>query len=772
MNQHLQQFTQQLAIWTEEIIEHGRTPFRRVDTRPEIDTEQGVIKPPLVFWINRQSLMAGGVLLLPEDNLEMELERGRNCASALGLRNFVTWEPDQARVWQIENSKVKEQQSFPLSKPNHPETFRFLLVDILEALKLIAVLGAIPAAELSPYYFNNLFQATLQQALPPLAEAYRSQRSQTGQHSSEDADTCANEANRLLLLQVLALLWFNKFPDAILPEKMDRAIELSLATLPDFIQHPLSRNTTITPPPLPLETAVCFHHLLLRLRQLSWNEPAERATASIYCLTNSWYQGAIDRKKPAAVHLYPASPPLDGTTRTVLSDSVSFLAATALLTEMASLPSCELLFGNIFQLDRDSLSQQPVVARLSNQNRIVSSKRREYTARLRVSWPNRHLKVKTGQPFWLWELIHLLGLCHPGQKLSLELPINLLQEPENILAWSLLCDFFSFQQIKLLNNGNIHLSISSNKPSDEPFPLQRIDEVREITPSPDPKRLRNQLLLALTLPKDLYKLLGNELVWPDLDRLTSNHIPGWKVYAQSQLYKWLQIILVSETDPDALRDGAAKETIEGHIPYPEPLLLNELTSFGQRNSADHQSPSIDQFLADLLTCPAIQNIERPEVIKNPKTATPEAPSARKLKDTIAQQLSSDGTPNFPEQYLYFLDQPEMCHYTITPPLVIKNTLLGEFELEDATGQIITGYGEELKQTLLFCSASGKTEIDLPKNRHQLEELLKHYRKDLNILYRHLNDLCYSQLQNSKSARKMVKKTWDKLNLPAPSWFQD
>lgn len=773
MNQHLQQFAQQLATWTEEIIEHGRTPFRRVDVYPEIDTEQGAIKPPLVFWINRQSMMAGGILLLPENNLETELKRGRNFASALGLRNFITWEPDQARIWQIGKNEIKELQSFPLADPNHPETFRFLLVDILEALKLSAVLGAIPATDLSACYFNNLFQTTLQQALPPLIEAYRSQRAKTNEHSTEDADTCANEANRLLLLQVLSLFWYNKFPDAILPEKMDRAIELSLPTLPEFLRPPLSRKTTIKPPPLPLETAVCYHHLLLRLRQLSWNQPAERAKASIHRLTEYWYPDSTEEKEPTAVHLYPATPPLDATTKILLSSSPSFLAATALLVGIETLPQRELLFGNLLQFNRDSLSDLPVVARLLNHEKIASSERREYTARLRAAWPNRHLKVKTGQPFWLWELIHILGLCHTGQKLSLELPIGLLQEPENLSAWSLLCENFSFQRVRLLVNGSIKLSILRSKNSTEPFPLQRIDEVREITPSTDRNRFRNQLLLALTLPDNIYRLLGNELIWPDIDGIPSNHLPGWKIYSQSQLHKWLRTILPGDIDPeDSLLNNTSEEAISTHIPYPEPLLLNELVSIGQGSSAKGQLLSIDHFLANLLTCPTLENIELPAFTQKPKIETSEVHSEKKLKETIMQQLSSHGIPNFPEQYLYFLDQPEMYHYSIAPPLVIKNDLMGEFELEDAKGQVIAGYGDELKQILLFCSASGKTEFDLPNDRYQLEELLKHYQKDLEALYKYLGDLCYGQVENSKSARKMVKKTWEKLNLPTPSWFNN
>jgi hypothetical protein len=215
MNQHLQQFSQQLATWTQAIIEYGRSPFRRVDTYPHLDTEQGILQPPLVFWINRQSLMAGGVLLLPDNNLAEELERGRSCASALGLRHFVTWESDRVRIWHIDKDQIKELRSFPLSSPSQPDTFRYLLTEILDELKLLAVLGAIPATELSPYYFNNLFQTTLQQALPPLVKAYREKRSEIEEYSTEDADRCANEENRLLILQIVSILWFDKVPETI-----------------------------------------------------------------------------------------------------------------------------------------------------------------------------------------------------------------------------------------------------------------------------------------------------------------------------------------------------------------------------------------------------------------------------------------------------------------------------------------------------------------------------------------------------------------------------
>ncbi len=767
MNQHLQQFSHQLATWTEDIIEHGRTPFRRVDAYHSIDTELGEIKPPLTFWINRQSMMAGGLLFLPENNLETELEKGRSCASALGLKNFVTWEYDQARIWKIDKETITELQSLPLSNPDHPETFRFLLADILDALKLIAVLGAIPTKDLSPYYFNNLFQITLQQTQPSLIEAYRSQRSATDLRDIEDMDACAKEANRVLLLQVLSLLWFNKFPDAILPEKMERAIELSLATLPEPLKAALSQKTTIPSPALPLEAAVCLHHLLLRLRQLSWKLPEKRAIASIHRLTGYWYQDKRKQEETPPILLYPEAPPQNNTTEMLLSDSPSLLATATLLSAVDNSPPAKLFFGRLFQLNHGNLSKQPLKARLVNHKKIASTERREFTARLRGSWPNRHLKIKTGQPLWHWELIHLLGLSHPDQKLLLELPLNLLKDTTNERAWSLLSENFCFRELKILKNENIQCTIVRGKNKPEPFPLKRADEIREIVPSPNMERFRNQLLLAITLPSDIYWCVINELVWPTSNGLDDTCISGWEVYAKSRLYKLIQSLLPKSVHPVTPQGEKEETAIDATVPHPDPLLLNELVNF-KKTAPENQT--LDQFLATLLNCPAIEDIDLPEVITNKKPENPSIHSEKKLKETITQQLATYGIPNFPEQYLYFLDQPQMCHYVISPPLVEKNDILGEFELEDAKGHTITGYGDELKHTLLLCSELGKTEIDIPQDRHQLEELLRHYQKDLNSLYRYLNNLCYTQLENSKAAHKMIQKTWKKLNLPRPSWF--
>ncbi|MCK4691701.1 MAG: hypothetical protein KAT20_07830, partial [Desulfuromonadales bacterium] len=277
----LQQFAQQLALWTELVIANGRTPFRRVDLYPEIHTDQGVLRPPLVFWINRQSMMAGGILLLPEQDLSAELSRGRSCCEALGLKHFATWENDRVRIWRQDRNGISEHRQFNLEHTDHPDAFRLLLSEVLEALKLLAVIGLIPAAERSPHYLHNLFQTTLDLALPALVNSYRSQRVHELPSSAQDADQQAMEAGRLLLLQLLGLSWHGKLPSAILPEKLERAISISLLDLPEPLRLPLSQEVTATAPQLPFEASVCFHHLLLRLQQLAWKQPQQRAIDGI-----------------------------------------------------------------------------------------------------------------------------------------------------------------------------------------------------------------------------------------------------------------------------------------------------------------------------------------------------------------------------------------------------------------------------------------------------------------------------------------------------------
>jgi hypothetical protein len=134
------------------------------------------------------------------------------------------------------------------------------------------------------------------------------------------------------------------------------------------------------------------------------------------------------------------------------------------------------------------------------------------------------------------------------------------------------------------------------------------------------------------------------------------------------------------------------------------------------------------------------------------------------------ELVTQGLPSFPEQYLYFLDQPHLQKYRLTPPVQITNEILGQFDLIDAAGQTICGYGDELKTALLLCAASGKSNFELPEAREDLDIMLFHYEKDLKALQSTLKDLCFSQVEKTQAARKLIQRIWEKLELPPLTIF--
>jgi len=764
----LQQFARQLAAWTQLVIDNGRTPFRKVTLYTPLQTEQGQLNPPLIFWINRQSMMAGGLLLLPDLDLDRELECGRCCAEALGLRHFVTWETDRVRIWQLEKLQVRPYREFSIGPVDHPDSFRLLLNELLEALKLLAVLGMVPPAELSGHYLHNLFLATLELSFPPLLESCRSQRALDHDRPLDDAELRAMEINRLTLLQLLALLGHRQLPDAILPEKLSRAIALSLPKLPLPLQQALVRTGPAEAVELPYESSVCFHHLLLRLRQLNWKQPPERALTSIRLLIDGWYPV---KDEPSPVQFYPQGPVLAETTHRILSDSATLLAAQSLLEDILQQPVRQQYFGNLFQFGALPLPEETITARLLNNRRPAREERHQYAALLRTSWPNRRFRIPGDKPLWLWETLHLLGLCAPRQKLQLTLQLTALQTPAGEPFWSLLRENFRIVELRQLADEQIRMQLYRGEGEEQPVDVYSSGGKRRLTPVSRGAFLRAQLLYALRLPDELFSLIDEEFVWPTEETVERIPLAGLKYYAQSRLGQQTWELLCNEPLPDSAVN-LRQSLVETGWPVPDPELLAELETQLQSDEGLPAQSSIDRLLASLCQCPAVNAVE---IVSTSPAATPEESRTagdRELKREILEQLCVEGIPLFPEQYLYFLDNPETTHYSLAPPVKIVNQFLGQFDLIDAEGKIIQGYGEELSNALLLCGELGRQDIDLPADREQLAQILGYYRQDLRNLLQQLKRFCHSRFESSAAARKMANKIWKELQLPAEKWFAD
>lgn len=769
MNPELQQFARQLATWTELIIDHGRTPFRRVDLFPVVHTAQGALQPPLIFWINRQSMMAGGILLLPEQNLEVELDRGRGTAEALGLRHFVTWETDQVRIWELQGTSSGVHQQFDFPRTEDPDAYRQLLGKVLESLKLLAVLGLVPPAELSADYLHNLFQTTLEVALPPLVNSYRSQRALEESQEATDADSRAEEAARFTLLQLLTLLWHQQLPSSILPEKLERAIELSLPNLPESLQQPLSRKVLRDQPPLPHDSAVCFHHLLLRLRQIAWNQPEKRALKALESLTDSWYPAAAGCGE-GQVCLYPQSPKLTAKTQVILSDSPVLLAVSALLDELHKRPARQQLFGTTFKLDLQSLQQCSIVGQLTGEFRPSREERQQFGALLRTSWPNRRFRLASDAPLWLWESLHLLGLGKQGFDLLLRLPLQALQTPAEGPLWSILVDSYGLSSVGVTDTDLINLQLCEATEAATTTEIQTATDKRVLVRAKTPAIIRSQILLALHLPAEIYRLLEHELVWPERQAAEYEQQAGLLLYAATKLGQGLWNLLSDAPLPESSA-ALAEAAVRSGWPVPETEILAELETATRSRQRAHGF-DLDQILVELLACPELANLELPAIDTSKPTFVRRQLSDKELRDELIQRLIAEGIPTFPEQYLYFLEKPEMVRYQLQPPLEIVSEFLGQIILRDSAGQSIQVYGQEQADALLLCAELKKTDIELPGDRQQISLLLDHYRQDLVQLLQHLNSLCYSRLESANAARKLARKVWKKLNVPNLKWLKD
>jgi len=664
MTSHLEQFARQLQHWAQDIIDHGRTPFRRVDCMPAIVTKAGVVRPPLIFWINRQSMMAGGIVLLPEKNLLEELDLGKHCAEALGLSHFVTWETEQVRIWRADSDDIQEEKRFPLPGTDHPDFFRHLLRDLIDALKIPAVTGAIPQGQLSPHYFHNLFNIAEELALPALTDAFRSQRAEELEGVVFDVDQRAVEANRLLLLQTLTALRFGLLPEVLLPEDLGVVINRALDHAPEPFNTSLVCRWDSAPLSLPNETAVCYHHLLLRLQQLRWTTPVQRMQQSLRNLLNLWYpEAGICQAQDADMLLYPRTPATGTNLRAVLSDSPLILAVTAIARELVGLTQPAFFYNSLMSLTPETICRGSLSAYLLCPIPISRNERALFGARLRTSWPHRNFKILTDQPRWKWQMIHLLGICQPQQPLWIECPVALVEIAADDPLWSLLCEHFHLREV-IRNEHSLCLSLVRSPLNTEPTLIKAVDDKADVSlVFADPEQFRQQLISALKLP-------------------------------------------VFETDQDT---AAVKTTIQ---------------------------------------------------------------ASKNVKQQIIDQLQAHGIPNFPDQYLYFLDHPDMQSYAITVPLKVTSSLLGQFDMVDGDGKRLSGYGEELEQALLVCSHLGKTTFDLPRDRAQLEQILQRYRKDLDNLHQLLSDLSYRQMEKPQAARNLIRNIWKKLGLPDPDWFKN
>lgn len=483
-NDFLPKFRHQLFDWLQFRLSSGRLPFRRVEETPPVLTGKGLAAPDLVLWINRESLLAGAMILVPSKNDASILQTGCEAAGSLGLRQFVTWEARAVNLWEIglPTAQLVKSWSMPEARIISADDFAITFEQLLQELKLLAVSAVIPATQLPPAYFANLCLQTLRDIEPALQESARiaSRPAQTDSGLMQKA--C--DKGWLTLWRLLTLLQHDRIPPGIRPERFDRAVSYALADLGQ--QGPQYLAPSPDEPPLPETAAIRFHHLAGRLAQLGWHDQPDRAAASLKMLfvetARAYRVGTTQQECPLTVnsllvnHLPPQPP--NGSTIVAPQPCLAGWELVASRNDGALPPRT---FTSVAALPAD-VRPTRIVATLDDTQSLPAAQRRSRLAALRQPWPYRRIQLPGEAPAWLWDALHLGGMADPAGTLQLTLPAAWTATPGAELLWQLLAERLTLTSLRLHIDGRQTLMLLGHDQAPENLTICYPDDTSQQRP--------------------------------------------------------------------------------------------------------------------------------------------------------------------------------------------------------------------------------------------------------------------------------------------------
>jgi hypothetical protein len=775
MNQPTTQlFSLQLGRWAEALLARGRSPLRRMDLHPPLLTAAGERHPALVLWINRDSLMAGGLILDASNDSEPALEGGRLCAAALGLRHFASWGPATVTIWQNRQEGATLHRTLAAPRPGSDDSAcSETLEAVVEELQYLAVANPVPPGELSAHYLANLCRVSLDEVQSSLAESVRVACSEARLLPSGRASLGGRDKALITLLRLLALLRHELLPPAVQPQGLERALFFALDNLPQELRRILVSGPGEVP--LTPEAAVRFHHLLRRLIQLGCHQNHDRFALLIKLLLADEAPHLGGFPLPADLVALPepwlvVNP--DGAGGENPAGEIGappLLALLALRRQLEGSPPAQVQGMDPFALP-GQFQPRSIVGTLHATDPLAAAERKILVTQLRSFWPTRRFDLPSSAPRWVWEFLHLAGLVAEGGHLALRTPGNWLSSTFAGALLQLLRDRFSIEELRLTESNDlvIHCTRSRNQAVltrlVSPMVQRRVDWTW-LRQGP-----LSRVPLALQLPDRVFTLLSQGLlVIPSESTWPTELEPAILTFIRSGIGRSLWRLLAGGKPlPSRYRLRPAIQA-QG-LPLPQVEILHNLQN---RCPSDTRSTGhtarVDEELAHWFGVP----IDIPAPAETPGKAPAEGRptiSFAALQSTLQAEVFSDGIPRFPEQYLYAHFRPLLTEYRFTPPLGQGEEFFGRITLLDASGQRFEVPSSDTALALRLAAAAGRRVLNLPIDQTLLTEILGRYLMDLRELQGRLLRRAHAQIEDPALADLMVRRVWQGLKLPPPELF--
>jgi hypothetical protein len=762
----LQQFRQQLAAWIKTRIESQRLPFQRLELCPETLTDRGCFAPDLVLWINRDSQLAGSMILLPDSVDDRVLADGVSLSKALGLGHFTTWAAREVTIWLVVSDRPSLLHAFPLPAANRitPDDFQRTLDNLLGRLKVITVTSAPPVTEYSIHYFANLCLRNLQELTPGLTISARMSAGETA------ADTWVEHAPRekawMSLWRMLFLLWKGRLPPGLQPERLELAIYYALTDLTRG--HSSWFAIKDSEPPLLEDDAVRLHHLASRLRQLGWPRDDDYAKDLVCLLLNEAAHrfGLMAPLVPWVtdqIELWVAChPPMSADNCSLIAPR-AYLAGWAFKTALGKRPENNLYAEDLQALDTGQRLAS-AIAVLHETQPLGRKERDDRLIFFRQVWPSRRFDLPGNAPAWLWDALYLAGLI--SEDLSLSLPNDWHRVPGILNLWSILTERYQLAEI-----------------AESPSGLQTLRFVQTMREVASVRVHRNDLTFDLPAELLAEQKPGTTQVWLKADEQTlellRNHVMtgltnhrtdepetlawGLFLFLRTRLGAYLWGLCSDQSDLPELYE-TSDAVLKFGVPVPNKGILSDLSLIGSPDPMTLPTPELlEREFTDLFgPVPTLPEASVQIVSKVPKVRRRSSAST----EHIAAKVFQDGIPRFPEHYMMHLYRPVLIQYDLCGPLEIVEEFFERILLRTLTeDQTIEVSGKTVAEALLLASYGGIENVSLPEDESILEELILSYRSDLERLWDNLVRECRRIEPHRQAAIKLARKVWQEHGLP-------